>query len=467
MSYAVSSNPPSNEVKYIQAMLNANILDLTLPLPEFLAGHISSLDAAAAHARLTKTLEWSIRSCLLDHIFSRRFVVRRAFLDDEEALRRRFIWTGLVHVALVPFIAGFMTMHFFLLHAQEWRDKKHYLGPREWSPIARWSFRELNELPHVFETRLAASRKLADAYLKLFPRPMIAALARSVAFVSGALVAVLLALAAILDGGDSILLYIKLGERNLLWYAGAASATFAVSRAFVPSDPEDHNSLSCASGVPHGLEHKTSGINPAEMLMQRLSEHTHCFPDEWRGKAHTQDVRDTFSRAFRYKVWLFSDEVMSVFFAPLILCFSLSSSASSVLQFVRDNTVDISGLGSVLGHSLFDFEAYGNAKYGSPTEGCKPTEHGKMEKSFLNFSLNHPEWAQGDQRIARLLKDVRRCASMEFSDKHSEDSCMPVDIDHEMSYQLGHELPCLNERQLGVSFERLDQYAASMRSSQT
>ena len=174
-------------------MLNANILDLTLPLPEFLAGHISSLDAAAAHARLTKTLEWSIHSCLLDHIFSRRFVVRRAFLDDEEALRRRFIWTGLVHVALVPFIAGFMTMHFFLLHAQEWRDKKHYLGPREWSPIARWSFRELNELPHVFETRLAASRKLADAYLKLFPRPMIAALARSVAFVSGALVAVLLA----------------------------------------------------------------------------------------------------------------------------------------------------------------------------------------------------------------------------------------------------------------------------------
>ena len=39
----------------------------------------------------------------------------------------------------MPFVAAFMTMHFFLLHAQEWRDKKHYLGPREWSPVARRS----------------------------------------------------------------------------------------------------------------------------------------------------------------------------------------------------------------------------------------------------------------------------------------------------------------------------------------
>ena len=103
----------------LQAMLNANILDLTLPLPELLVGRFPALDTTAARARLTKTLEWSLHSCLLDHIFSRRFVVRRAFLDDEVALSHRFVWAGLIHVALVPFVAAFMTMHFFLLRAQE------------------------------------------------------------------------------------------------------------------------------------------------------------------------------------------------------------------------------------------------------------------------------------------------------------------------------------------------------------
>lgn len=452
---------------YLIAMLNANILDLTLPLPELLVGRFPALDTTAARARLTKTLEWSLHSCLLDHIFSRRFVVRRAFLDDEVALSHRFVWAGLIHVALVPFVAAFMTMHFFLLHAQEWHNKRRYLGPREWSPVAQWSFRELNELPHCFETRLAASRGPADTYLKLFPQPITTALARCVAFVSGAIVAVLLVLAAALDGGDSVLLYIKLGERNLLWYAGAASAAFAIARAFVPSEAEESGTIlqGRSAQVDFGKKNRTATdgmhlyaspgaainvVHPAEVVMRGIAEHTHCFPEEWRGKAHTHEVCDAFSRAFRYKVWLFFDEVMSIFFAPIILCFSLSSSASTIIQFVRDNTVDVNGLGSVLGHSLFDFDTYGNAKYGSPTEGVKPTECGKMEKSFLNFTLNYPEWVDGDERSKRFLLHIQRCASTPGNSTWAEYNEMNP-IDNEMSSHLG------------LSFERLDQYAASMR----
>jgi len=451
-------------------MLNANTLDLTLPLPTLFTGRVSSLDTIAARARLTKTLEWSIHSCLLDHIFSRRFVVRRAFLENEMALRRRFVRAGLVHVALVPFVAVFMTMHFFLLHAQEWHDKKHYLGPREWSPVAQWSFRELNELPHVFETRLAASRKPANAYVSLFPRPVVATLARCVAFVSGALVAVLLALAAALDGGDSILLYIKLGDRNLIWYAGVASAAFAIARAFVPSN-DDRESYSCLLAAPRVNEideaskenyrNSSNKHDTAECIMQHIADHTHCFPAEWRGKAHTQDVHDAFSRAFQYKAWLFFDEVMSVFFAPLILCFSLSSSASSTLQFVRDNTVDVDGLGSVLGHSLFDFDTYGNVKYGSPIEGVKPTEGGKLEKSFLNFTLNYPEWAKGDERTTRFLASVQhRASAPRGGETHSPDldlrRCANASRNGNFHHQRNGQYQGLPIERLG----RLDQSAA-------
>lgn len=431
-------------------MLNADIFDLTLPLPQSIAGQSALLDTSAGRARLTKTIEWSLHLCLLDHIFSRHFAVRHAFLRDEAALRRRFFWAGLIHVALVPFVAAFMVMHFFLLNAQDWRDKKNYLGPREWSPVAQWSFRELNELPHVFEKRLAASRKFAEAYLTLFPRPVINALARCVAFVSGALVAVLLALAATVDGGDAILLYIKLGDRNLLWYAGAASAAFAISRALLPDDAVKNRGVNTHPGAK----------DAAEFVMRRIAEHTHCFPEDWRNQAHTHNVRDAFTCAFSYKAWLFFDEVMSVFFAPLVLCCSLSSSAPNILKFIRDNTVDVDGLGSVLGHSLFDLDTYGDVKYGSPVDGVKPTENGKLEKSFLNFTLHYPEWVAGDERAARFLENIKHCATFHHSHR-SKDSESENERIEENTCRISHRNQA--EKLLGLSFERLDQYAASMK----
>jgi autophagy-related protein 9 len=191
----------------------------------------------------------------------------------------------------------------------------------------------------------------------------------------------------------------------------------------------------------------------AEVIMQRIAEHTHCFPEEWRGKAHTHAVRDAFARAFRYKAWLFFDEVTSVVFAPLVLCFSLPSSAPTILEFIRENTVDVDGLGSVLGHSLFDFDTYGDAKYGSPINGTKPTERGKMEKSFLNFTLNYPEWAASDERSARFLKNVKHCAS-------TQQGVLSPEKDEEAEKLVIKNSRYQTDRLLGLSFERLDQYAA-------
>ncbi|KAJ1449686.1 autophagy protein Apg9-domain-containing protein [Pelagophyceae sp. CCMP2097] len=430
---------------YLIGMLNAGILELRLPAGEAPQSRADPLlDAVGHRLRLTKTLEWSLNFCVLDHVFSQRLAVRRAFLDDEDALKWRFRIAGLVHVGLMPFVAVFMMMHFFLLHAQEWRSTKHYLGPRAWSPVARWSFRELNELPHIFERRLAASRVHADAYLELrpdrvkeFPRPVLAALARCAAFVSGATVATLVALAAVLDGGDAVLLHVRIGDRNLIWYAGAASAVYAVARGFVP--PEDSR---------HGLAAPGEAlVDDAEVCMKAVAEHTHSFPEAWRGACHDSHVRNAFAKAYRYKAALFADEILAVAFAPLILCFSLPRSAGAVLDFVRENSVDVDGLGSVLGHSLFDFGRYGDPQYGSQ-QGSAPTERGKMEKSYLNFRQNYPEWVDDDAGATAFLENVK--AAHDDSVHRStvlEPRRPPRPPPREAPFDMG------------LSFEWLDQYA--------
>ena len=109
--------------------------------------------------------------------------------------------------------------------------------------------------------------------------------------------------------------------------------------------------------------------------------------------------RDEFLALFKFKAALFYEELVCVLLSPLILCFSLPSCARAVLDFVRENTVDVDGLGSVLGQSLFDFSQYGNEEYAAGETGARAhaTKDGKMEKSFLNFKIQHPNWDCGER----------------------------------------------------------------------
>ncbi|CAN0368680.1 unnamed protein product, partial [Ectocarpus fasciculatus] len=220
---------------YLIAMLNKGILKLSLPLPFCGSRDRGTLWATTGRQYLTKSLEWSMHFCVLNHMFSDKFTIRTQFLQDVRALRARLVLVGLAHVVLLPFLLLFMVVYFFLQNAQEWHSSKSYLGPREWSPLARWTFREFNELQHFFELRMSGSYVHANTFLMRFPRPVLASLMRVTRFVSGSVVAVLLVMTFL---EDSVLLHVKVWDRNLLWYIGVFSAIYAFSRSVSPQASE-------------------------------------------------------------------------------------------------------------------------------------------------------------------------------------------------------------------------------------
>ncbi len=61
---------------------------------------------------------------------------------------------------------------------QEIRARPGSFTARQWSPLARWKFRELNELPHIFTRRLNASVQLAERYVNSFPFDVLTIVAR-------------------------------------------------------------------------------------------------------------------------------------------------------------------------------------------------------------------------------------------------------------------------------------------------
>lgn len=142
---------------YMIAFFNGGLLDLTLPrLPPRL-WPLTLLTNGPADERpvfFSKSIEWSVYFCVLNYMFNHSRKVRPAFYGDPSSLRRRFVLCGVAHAIFMPFLLFFVTLHFFMSNVYDWQSTKEYLGPRDWSSLARWTFREFNELPHSFERRI-------------------------------------------------------------------------------------------------------------------------------------------------------------------------------------------------------------------------------------------------------------------------------------------------------------------------
>lgn len=363
---------------YMIGLINKQLMDLRVPwwIAPFMSERLF----------LTKSLEWSLSFCIMEYVFNEQFTVSSSFLKGNIELQRRFIVVGIIHLLLLPFMLVFMTIHFFLQNFQQFHSSRAYLGPRTWSPLALWTFREFNELPHIFEERINKTFIPANDYLSLFYNPNTAVVARCVAYISGAFVATLIVVSFI---GEGILLYIHIANHNLLWYVGIFSAIFAASRSVIPDD--------------------TKSKEAPEDLVQNVAACTHYFPTHWTSRCHTIPVKDEVSELFPFKINLFAMEVMSVVLTPLVLCFSLPSSASTIIEFFKEHSKYVEGVGAVCDYSLFDFDRYGDERYGAPSAGrmdeSQRLQNGKLEASFFNFQNAHPNW-EGDEKGRTMINRV-------------------------------------------------------------
>lgn len=356
---------------YLIGMVNKGIL--AVPLPSWVpgSGPIACHDNNGVERRLvlTKTLEWSLNWCILQHMFDRNFLVRKDFINNPTLLRRRLMAVGLMMLLLSPFLIIFMFVYFFLRHAEQFYHHPSTAASRRWSNLAKWIFREFNELDHMFKQRLNCSYKHAVEYMKQFPSVILSLVAKFISFVAGGFAAILIIIAFL----DESLLEAHLFGRNLFWFAAVFGTITAISRSAIMEEFQ---------------------VFQPEVSLRLVACFTHYMPKHWRGAENKDSVRAEFESLFQYTGMMLLEELVSIFVTPYSLFFLLPKYVEDVLQFIKDFTVRIEGVGDVCSLSVFDFEHHGNSKYGSPfhTNKEKRSCQGKMEKSFLSFQSSYPNW---------------------------------------------------------------------------
>lgn len=64
------------------------------------------------------------------------------------------------------------------------------------------------------------------------------------------------------------------------------------------------------------------------------------------------------------KAMIFIQELLSVVLTPLVLWFSLPDCAPAIIDFFREFTIYVDGLGYVCSFAVFDFKRHGNVNVG-------------------------------------------------------------------------------------------------------
>ncbi|ORY40075.1 autophagy protein Apg9-domain-containing protein [Leucosporidium creatinivorum] len=373
------ANRIMREENYLIALFNKDVLDLSLPLPGWVPeGVRSRLGGGGGGGRtLTKALEWNLGVCLLGFLFGADGQVRRAFLGERnkgelvEALRRRFILMGIINAVFAPFIVLYLLMYSFFRYFEEYHQNPSTLSSRTFTP-----------------SPAGTSEK---TYVAQFPKAKTALLSRFVAFVAGSFAAVLI-LFSLIDP-EAFLHFEVTKGRTVLFYIGVFGGILAVARGMVPE------------------EHRVVDV---EEVMRRIVEQTHYCPEEWRGKLHSAEVHTTFSALFPLSAQIYLQELLSVLLTPFILLYSLPRCSGAIVDFFREFTVHVDGLGYVCSFAVFDFKRHGDVRFGAPVqvqeERWKSGE-GKMEKSFLNFAAHNPSWIPRDQTQSLFLSKMTESTS--------------------------------------------------------
>ncbi|KAI8916810.1 autophagy protein Apg9-domain-containing protein [Entophlyctis helioformis] len=381
---------------YLIALFNKDILNLSVPL-------------FGSRQIMSKLMEWNLSYCIFSYVFDDKGVFRKRFLKENnrarlvDGLQKRFRNMAYMNLLLSPFLLIFLVLYSFFKYAEEYQRNPSGLGARQYSPFAWWKFREFNELPHLLQMRLNRSTDNANTYIRQFPKEYLIILAKFVSFVSGSLAAILLAITLFeeeLQQGFEIT-----PGRSAFFYIGIFGAILALSRGLIPPDTE---------------------VFEPERWMREVALDTHYMPDEWRSRAHTDEVKQQFEALYDFKLALWAWELLSVVLAPAVLYYSLPPCAEEIVDFFREFTVHVEAYGYVCSFAVFDFKRHGNVKFGVQPDGQgqvaqqqqqqqqqqqAQTPHfvskeGKMEHSFVNFKANYPNWdpgLEGSEYISRLL----------------------------------------------------------------
>ncbi|XP_064361619.1 autophagy-related protein 9B isoform X2 [Dromaius novaehollandiae] len=350
---------------YTVAMVNKSLLPVRFQLP--LLGPVVFLTQGLKY-NLELLLFWGPGS-LFQNKWNLQPQYKRAGprLELAQRLARTMVLLGLANLLLCPLVLVWQVLYAFFSYAEVIKREPGSLGARRWSLYGRHYLRHFNELNHELQARLSRGYKPATKYMNSFASPLLAVLAKNVAFFAGSILAVLIVLTVY----DEDVLTVQ----HILTAVTVLGLAVTAARSFIP----DEHTVWCP-----------------EQLLQGVLAHIHYMPDHWQGNAGKAATRGEMAQLFQYKAVFILEELLSPILTPLILIFALPARALDIVDFFRNFTVEVVGVGDICSFAQLDVRHHGHPQWLSAghteASASRQAENGKTELSLMRFALSNPRW---------------------------------------------------------------------------
>lgn len=90
--------------------------------------------------------------------------------------------------------------------------------------------------------------------------------------------------------------------------------------------------------------------------LRYVSQFTHYLPSSWNRRLHTVEVKNEFCELYSLKIIIILNEIFSLILTPFILWFRALSSSGAIIDFFREYSIHVDGLGYVCYFAMFNFE---------------------------------------------------------------------------------------------------------------
>ncbi|MEE6488994.1 hypothetical protein FKM82_015457 [Ascaphus truei] len=364
---------------YMVAMVNKNLLPLQHRLP--MLGNTVFYSRGLKY-NFQLIFFWG-PGCLFQNEWSLKAEYKRAGarLELAEKLSHRILWIGLANLVLCPLVLVWQILYAFFSYTEVLRREPGSLGARCWSLYGRCYLRHFNELDHQLQARLSRAYKPASKYMNCFLSPLLAVAAKHFGFLAGSLLAVLIALTVY----DEDVLAVE----HVLTAVTLLGLVVTICRSFIP----DQHLVFCP-----------------EQLLRVILAHIHYMPDHWQRSAHRAETRGEFAQLFQYKAVFILEELLSPLLTPLVLIFRLRPKSLEIIDFFRNFTVEVVGVGDTCSFAQMDVRQHGHPAWMSAgkTEASvyQQAEDGKTELSLMHFAITNPRW-QPPRECSAFLSQLR------------------------------------------------------------
>jgi len=343
--------------------------------------------------------------------------------DLTSELSKSILILGLMNLAMSPLIFIWQLLQFMYNYTELIKRDPGVLGVRRWSNYGKLYFRHFNELDHELDARLSRAYKPAILYLSSFVSKFLVVIAKFFVFTFGAIFAVLVVLTVY----DEDVLNVE----HVLTIISVSGAVAGIARSLIPDE---------------------NAVYFMDQMMYQILAQVHYMPDLWKTNANSLLVRDEFVKLFQYKFVYLLEELLSPIITPFVLLFWLRPRSAKLVDFLRNFTVEVVGVGDVCSFSQMDTRRHGNPKWLSKTSTKKvfQARNGKTELSLIHFTHTNPHWKMPvesaafiDQLRDEAVKDTmaEENGRLVSTDSIIDENCINKSLYHMQSLVYNSSMP--------------------------